>query len=294
MAKQRETARIHLIAAREAPVAVIIRRKPSRLFHIIRWNLRNDAFDHGSWFRGTIYPFRSDLSWDGELMSYLAMGNHCQTWNGVCRIPRLTTLWEMDNCGTYNGGGVFWGPKLFLSNAMSASEARIQSGWPRDIEVRKLQTLRGDDLTSIFHRFARDGWRLRSGDRESDLCDEDGLMLEDYRQIDAGVLFHRPVRKYPELQCRYIGHRSERSRNLIAQTYPHRTGYIFHFELEGYPDILGPSVDWATRTNKGDLIWTREGIVYRISMEDLKQGKKPKSFDLNDLQPPEIGRSARS
>lgn len=32
MAKLRDTARIHLIAAKSAPVAVIIRRKPSKLF----------------------------------------------------------------------------------------------------------------------------------------------------------------------------------------------------------------------------------------------------------------------
>lgn len=286
MAKARETARIHLIAAKDAPVAVVIRRKPSRQYHIIRWNLRDDTFDHGSWFKGHLYAMRCDLSWNGELMSYLAMGNQGETWNGVCQLPWLTTLLESKNCGSYNGGGIFWKPDLLLINDPWTNEIKVKDGWKKGTRVDWLPTYRGEDLSIIFYRFARDDWKLRLGDWDIDMFDDEGFLLTDFQSLLKNPIVSRPKPDQPELCVQYVGYRGDGQGNRAARgpEYQGRTGYIFHFELEGFPDLLGPQVDWATWTNTGDLIWTRSGVVYRASMDALKDGREPRSFDFNDLE----------
>jgi hypothetical protein len=116
MPRSRFTARIHLLVAKQAPVAVILRRKPSRTWHILRWNLQTDELTPGSWFRGKLYPMRSDLSWDGRLMSYLAMGGTLDTWNGLCEVPFLKTVAQWENTGTWNGGAVWLKPDTAYLN----------------------------------------------------------------------------------------------------------------------------------------------------------------------------------
>lgn len=53
--------RLHLLVARDAPKILIIRRGPSKVFHLIAWNTETDEFEQGSWFRGRLYEYRSDL-----------------------------------------------------------------------------------------------------------------------------------------------------------------------------------------------------------------------------------------
>lgn len=101
-------ARIHLLVAKEAPVVIVIRRKPSKCFDIIKWNTETDEMEHGSWFRGRIYEMRSDVSFDGQYMIYLAMGSGGDTWTGVCNPPYLKTLIDWENMGAWYGGGVYF------------------------------------------------------------------------------------------------------------------------------------------------------------------------------------------
>ncbi|MDX2211870.1 MAG: hypothetical protein SFY66_01155, partial [Oculatellaceae cyanobacterium bins.114] len=100
-------ARIHLIPAKASPYVLIIRRKPSKCFHLILWNTQIDTLEYGSWFHGKLYPKRCDISFDGQWMVYLAMGASGNTWNGVCRLPYLRTVAEGSAMGTWFGGG-YW------------------------------------------------------------------------------------------------------------------------------------------------------------------------------------------
>ena len=84
-------ARIHLLPAAKAPVVIVVRRKPSKLFHIIRVDTVTGRAEQGAWFTGKLYPMRCDVSFDGEWLVYLAMGGRGNTWNGVSKLPRLTS-----------------------------------------------------------------------------------------------------------------------------------------------------------------------------------------------------------
>ncbi len=45
---------LFVIPALKAPVAVIFRRGPSRQVRLIKWNLKDDSFERGQWFKGRI------------------------------------------------------------------------------------------------------------------------------------------------------------------------------------------------------------------------------------------------
>lgn len=98
--------RIHVVLARDAPVAVIFRRGPTKQVRLLRWDLHTDEITGGQWLAGRAYPERCGLSPDGELLVYFAMRKG-HTWNAISRPPYFTPLavWEQD--GTWGGGGEF-------------------------------------------------------------------------------------------------------------------------------------------------------------------------------------------
>lgn len=104
--------RLFVILARDAPRAVILRRGPSKWYHVIRWQTERDLFEHGAWFHGRIYEDRCDLSPDGNLFVYFCFGGasgegYTSSWTAVSRAPWLyaLALWPWGT--TYGGGGRF-------------------------------------------------------------------------------------------------------------------------------------------------------------------------------------------
>ena len=65
-------ARLFILLATGVPVGVVIRRGPSGQVLLIKWDLENDAFEHGQWLKARVYERRCDLSPDGNLLLYFA------------------------------------------------------------------------------------------------------------------------------------------------------------------------------------------------------------------------------
>lgn len=104
--------RLFVILAYDAPVAVILRRGPSRWYHVIRWHTDLDTFEPGAWLRGRIYEKRCDISPDGELFVYFCHGGayregYTDSWTAVSRAPWLYALALWPWGSTYGGGGRF-------------------------------------------------------------------------------------------------------------------------------------------------------------------------------------------
>jgi hypothetical protein len=79
MMQQKTPPRLFVIPAAkqrysQSAFAMILRRGPSAWYHLIRWNMREDTFEAGAWFRGRIYEDRCDLSPDGQLFLYFCHG----------------------------------------------------------------------------------------------------------------------------------------------------------------------------------------------------------------------------
>src|SRR2546426_7651719 len=101
-----EPARIHLIPAKNAPLTLVLRRKPSRVFNVFLWNTDSNQLQCGSRFKGKLYVEDCDLSYDGKWMTYEAIGDNGNSWSGLCQPPYLRTLAE-GNHGPGIGGGVW-------------------------------------------------------------------------------------------------------------------------------------------------------------------------------------------
>jgi hypothetical protein len=249
---------------------VIIRRKPSKCFHIISWDTGNDDLVHGSWFRGKIFPEDCDLSWDGRWMVYLAIGANGATWSGICQPPWLRTSADVRNVGPVGGGGVFPDERTLRSNDRLWDRSLREFSNSKDIPftIEHLEST-GETFPVLARRLARDGWK-RGGplrrDRVVFLKDEphSTLYLE-----DPGWSW-QPSPRHPVLRMFYRG-------------WVHR--HIFEFQLEG-SDLLDPDVDWATWSSAGDLLVARKGSVLRYSLAGLANGSPDFSCDLEGLTPP--------
>jgi hypothetical protein len=239
-------ARIHLLPAKASPVVCIIRRKPSKCFHIIKWNTSNDEFEHGSWFHGKLYPMRCDVSFDGQWMVYLAMGANGETWNGICNPPWLKTIWDAPNMGTWGGGG-YWESedKLLLT---SWEPETVPPALP--FQIAQNRSRYGGDPGVLFPRMERDGWR-RVGP-----------------SVDLGWIW-RPTSAHPTLRARYRG-------------YPHE----FEFGLDEHPGLLDPAVEWATWDSLGQLVVTRAGRILKYGLQALEDGRPSFERDFETLSPP--------
>ncbi len=105
---------LFVILARERNTAIIIRRGPSKWYHLIRWDTNDDVFEHGAWIKGRIYEEKCDLSPDCRYFLYFFLpGTRIDDptlgtcWTAISRAPWMyaLTLWPENT--TYGGGGRF-------------------------------------------------------------------------------------------------------------------------------------------------------------------------------------------
>ncbi|WP_146118499.1 hypothetical protein [Blastopirellula marina] len=258
-------ARIHLLPAKDAPYVVILRRKPSKCFRVIRWNTIRDTLEHGSRFQGKLYPKRCDVSYDGDWMVYLAMGSSGQTWNGICRLPYLRTVAEGTNMGTWYGGGVWTNPNRLSLNGWQPENGRV----PFTLEQLKPE-YGGEDLSVLYAKWQRDGWQRRGPNFGTFRKLTDTAKYTVVCEGDNGWV-HQPTRQHPPLVARNLGYLEH--------------GYTFQFTLEGHEDLLDDQVDSACWDYRGNLVYSRQGIVYKYSLANLSTGYPGSVHDLESLTP---------
>ncbi|MBN8730103.1 MAG: hypothetical protein J0L64_06135 [Acidobacteria bacterium] len=148
-------ARLHVLLARDAPYAVILRRGPSNLVCTIGWDRANDTFQVGQWLRGRIYEERCDLSPDGRHLLYFALNGRWSSetkgsYTAVSRAPYLKAVSLYPQGDTWGGGGVFLDNRTFTT-----------TGWPTALreceELTRVHTSRWIGGPQAV-RFERDGW----------------------------------------------------------------------------------------------------------------------------------------
>ncbi len=114
------TAKSAVLLASASPVAVIFYRRNRLTTYCLRLDYEQlrrsyrDRLTSGSRFFGRIFPERSHLSADGELLVYFAMRgkktdgqSDPSTWTAVATPPWLKAHLFFPNGSTWGGGGVF-------------------------------------------------------------------------------------------------------------------------------------------------------------------------------------------
>jgi hypothetical protein len=230
MAPIRHRSRIHLLAAKDAPVVVILQRKRAKVFHVVAVHTEKHWVKEGSWFRGMIYVFDCDVSFDGKCMVYLARGMRQRgaTWSGVCRLPWLKTLVHLES--PFAGGGYFAGARKLKTRSWDCGEFVSSGEIPFKIEPSA--PYRPGEPGVVYARLERDGF-TRRGDNWGTRQELAGTRYRVACIGDDGWDY-RPARGFPMLQVRYLGYMDG--------------SHKFGFALEEHPQILdGASWPHGTR-----------------------------------------------
>lgn len=241
------------------------------------WHTDTDEIEHGSWFRGTLYPNRMDMSWDGEYLVYLASSSdNSKSWNGICRPPRLTTLVEWENNGSWTGSGYFDSPKRLRRNCLIRpmgipSYAKVpHADLPFTISTFDPRD-GAEDGGVLYPKLRRDGWKgVQREGKSGGLLD---AIFGTSGQAKSGPWTNQPTEAHPTLSMRYLGFQVKSRPEFRA----------FEFALEGKPHFLA-GAQWATWDCLGQLLVAQRGLIKRYTLRDLQSADPEPSFAL-DLDP---------
>lgn len=263
--------RLYFLTAKEAPIVVVLRRAPSKRYHIIKINTQSAAMEQGSWFIGSLYGDACDLSFDGEWLVYKALGAGGAVWTGICRPPWLKTYREWENLGTWNGGGCFASRKLLQINAWSPM--KVTQAAPLPFVCRQDSTEHNAEGKIVLPdylvaRLIREGWRRRVTGEESamDTSQANPRLAEQYEWLC------QPSKDHPTLRM---------------DRRPLREGKRVRFALDHPADLIDADVEWANWDALGNLIVARQGMLQKYTLADLASGQPSLSWDLRKMTPKE-------
>jgi hypothetical protein len=255
------SARVFVLLARDADVGVVFRRGPSKQVLLLRWDLKSDSFEAGQWLKGRIYERRCDLSPSGDRLVYFAAsyrGLH-QTWTAVSRPPYFTALALWPKGDAWGGGGLFSSENELLLNHPS-SQMTLADGFTvhRKLRIGTLPSAGSGEDSPIFEeRSRRDGWEFL----------QPGTWLE--QRKNARLWFKCEP---PEIWAKPHPFRSVR-RRLLRRTEGIKEmdgpWYSTSYRVDEAPDGDGYDIgraDWADWCSNGDLLFAKEGKVFRLAM----------------------------
>lgn len=258
--------RLWVILAREAPVAAVFRRGPSRHVRLIKWNLDSDTFECGQWFKGRIYERRCDLSPSGSLLIYFAASYQkpLQSWTAVSKLPWFTALALWPKGDGWNGGGWFTGPHdIHLDHTPGEDGPHPDfAAACRKLRVGSLAQWRGEDAPVWHTTLRRGGWELAAEGEWSEYGEEKGFSWK----ARSPEVWRRPHPRLPfALEMRIEG--------IHQQNGPwYVTTYRVVDSGGGLVLDLGLT-DWADWQGKGDLLFARDGCLYRQAVK--RSGLQP-------------------
>jgi hypothetical protein len=243
--------------------------------------MERDLFYPGQWFKGRIYERRSDLSPDGKHLVYFAANYKppYRTWTAVSRPPYLTAVVFWPNNGAWGGGGLFEAEdELRLNHRAEYLKPATETEVPRELSVSLLEPYSGcGEDNPIFHfRLHRDGWALI----------QEGEGIEHRWGAPLSFEFDPPI---VYARARPGGGSSWELRMMIRGIGERRGAwYVVEYELfhlttqQSMP--LG-RLDWADWCHSGDLVFAKDGRVWRLALNQTECPSPQDAQLLVDLRP---------
>jgi hypothetical protein len=289
-------ARLHVLLAREAPIAVIIRRGPSAWVQLIHWDTKRDIFTPGQWFKGRVYENKCDLSPDGKLLIYFALkGSNGQkrpdygfTWTAISKPPYFTALALWKEHGTWGGGGHFIDDKtvrIYVPKdsfhpdhaprgiTVLDSDSRVTLNMERRDQVRFARwemVSNGRDVRDDYKALLS---TLNAGTSDSQLdVDGDWYQLLDAEmegksgnswmvKLNPPTIWRKPYADY-SIEKHYFGYRMNRG----------EINRLFVVNNKTSEKVLLSDATWADFDQQGRLVLAKEGKLFAGTLEngDLK------------------------
>ena len=274
--------KLYAILAREAPIAVVFRRGPSRRVLLVLWETDHDRFYEGQWLKGRIYERRCDLSPTGERLIYFA-ANYKKpffSWTAVSRPPFLTALALWPKGDAWGGGGLFAKQNTLLLNHR-AGEMKLAEGFslPESVQVEPFGAGPGwgEDSPIVDARLERDGWRkVQEGE-----AIRHGFGASIWVEFNPAEVWAKPdplSGARLELQMQIQGLRQRDGPWYVIE-------HSISDRSNGSTVSLGKT-SWADWSPSGDLLFAKEGQLFRLghaadgALNELERAKT--LIDLSD------------
>ena len=248
-------ARLHVLLARDAPTALVLRRGPTKHVCAIEWDRQRDTFTVGQWLKGRIYELRSDISPGGTHAIYFAMNGHWSSrakgaWTAISRVPYLTavTLWAKGDC--WNGGGLFVDDRRYWLNNGYGHTLLDDTGEVTRAEPSPYRTRWGGECWGVyFERLLRDGWTMRPE-------------ISSDASLDAAVVWEKPL---------WHGWHLRKLARAQVGPPPGKGVYYEEHELVGPREVMRHTWEWAD-VDRDRLVWADGGKLFaaRITKKSAK------------------------
>ncbi len=252
-------ARLFAILAREAHVAVILRRGPSNWVQVILWHVDTDVFEFGQWFRGRIFERRCDLSPDGTRFVYFARkmsgrtindAEYTYSWTAISKPPYLTALALWPKGDSWNGGGLFINNNILWLNHGKETSKPHKGHKPKRLKVRASIDYRGEDDSIYDKRLERDNW----------LKITDGVWPREFwpkcMAIEPEVWRKYNKDRSAYIEVKTVGYDSKRvgagSAVYLFSAYSEESGH----------EVALADATWADWDYRGRLVFTTLGKLY--------------------------------
>lgn len=267
--------RLYCILAREAPLAVVFRRGPSKQVLLVLWQTDTDQFHEGQWLKGRIYEHRCDLSPKGRRLIYFAADykEPYFSWTAVSKPPFLTALALWPKGDGWGGGGLFKNENRILLNHRP-EEMDLAKGFklPSNFRVKPFGKRPGwgEDSPIVDARLSRDGWRLVQNGKAI----EHGLDASLWVEFSPPIVWskrHRQLRRY-ELQMHIQGLRERDGRWYLIE-------HLLSDRDTGSVISLGKT-EWADWCQSGDLLFAKDGKLFRLCFSAKGVPPDPSSASL--------------
>jgi hypothetical protein len=231
----------------------------------------------GQWFKGRIYERRCDLSPSGEKLIYFAANyrSPLYTWTAVSRPPFLTALLLWPKGDAWGGGGLFNNERTIgLNHPQSQWDLAAEFALPKGMSVEPsgIYAGRGEDDPILHQRLLRDGWNFRQAP-----------------EVRENKLTSRIWQEFSKKEIWAKSSGSWTLEMLVAGIHE-RDGSWYALEhriLDAQERValdLGRS-DWADWSRSGELLFAREGCLYRIVVDGKSElGTPEELIDLRDLK----------
>ncbi len=251
--------RLSVIHARKAPVAVVLRRGPSKKVLLCVWRTDRDEVIEGQWLKGRVYERRCDLSPSGKRLIYFA-ANYKEpyfSWTAVSRPPFFTALALWPKGDAWGGGGLFSSEHVIHLNHRD-NERRLAPAFklPLRIRVRRLGSRPGwgEDSPIWEERIRRDGWMSRHPGQEIQHPYGSATWFE----YSPPIQWSKPE---PGSRPRY-----ELWMSINGLKERDGPWYVTNYEVRGERDEvidLGrcDSVEWSP---EGDVLLAKNGMLFRL------------------------------
>jgi hypothetical protein len=260
MANAKST-RIFVLLARSAPIGIILRRGPSKQVLIIKWHLGSDILEHGQWFHGRIYERRCDLSPSGDLLLYFAATykEPLRSWTAISKPPYLTALALWPKGDGWGGGGLF-DSELSIQLNHRRGEDVLADGF----RLRKNMRVRlfgdrpgwGEDFPIYHSLLIRNGWNLvAQGDDGKP--DWEAQVVWRFKEP---IIYEKAANGGQRLQMVIKGVNQRNDAWYWVDYNVLNDRGVLLFSL--------PRTDWADWDGSGDLLFAKEGKLFRLKKKD--------------------------